>query len=110
MPKKKISPVLAGTNGKLMVMAAHRYCLGRQTYIVGSCIDWMKTWWCHFDTNTKNVMLRDTIEYLMDGIAGSAFDAMAWREFAKWGWDQIGKADKEWIEQAVAHKQKEWPL
>ena len=30
---------------ELMVLAAFRYCLGRQTYIVNACADWLIDVW-----------------------------------------------------------------
>lgn len=101
---------LEGTNGQLMVMAAHRYCLGRQTYIVGSCIEWLRLWWPKFDRNTRNVIVRDTVEALQDNCAGSECDARDWKAFAEWAWDQMGTEDKVWCKQAVGWRDKEWPL
>ena len=34
--------ITADTNDQLMAMAAHRYCLGRRSYIVGACIEWIQ--------------------------------------------------------------------
>ena len=101
---------LVGLNGQLMVMAAHRYCLGRQTYIVGSCIEWLQEHWSSFTQGTKNVILRDTVEALQDGTAGAEMDVRGWKEFAKWGYDQIPWEDQMWVKSAVAHKHKPWPL
>ena len=46
----------------LMVIAAHRYCLGRSTYIVGDCVDWLISIWNDLDDNTKAIIERDTEE------------------------------------------------
>jgi hypothetical protein len=48
-----------------MVMAAHRYCLGRQSYIIPACLEWLRDHWKQFTKNTQMVMLRDTLEFLM---------------------------------------------
>ncbi len=105
----KTSP-LSGLNGQLMVTAAHRYCLGRQSYIVSSCIEWLREWWPSFTANTKRVILRDTIESLQDGTAGADMDTRGWTQFADWAFDQLDGADKKWVVSAVAHRHKPWPL
>lgn len=101
---------LSGLNGQLMVMAAHRYCLGRQTYIVGSCVEWLRANWDAFEPNTKRVMLRDTIESLQDGTAGWACDVTNWTDFAEWAFVRLGEEDMEWVKASVRHRQQPWPL
>ena len=32
-------------NDQLMAMAAVRYCLGRSSYIVGACVEWVRENW-----------------------------------------------------------------
>lgn len=63
---KKIKPELTleeawGFNG-LMASAAFRYCLGRRTYIVGSCVDWIISNWEKFPENVKNLIERELEE------------------------------------------------
>jgi len=99
-----------GLNGQLMVMAAHRYCLGRQSYIVGSCIEWLRLWWPKFERNTRNVIVRDTVEALQDNCAGSDFDAREWKSLAEWAWEQMDAESQTWCKQAVAHRNQPWPL
>jgi len=48
--------------GQLMVIAAFRYCLGRQTYIVSACADWLVEQWDNFDFTTKSVIRRELEE------------------------------------------------
>lgn len=43
----------------LMVIAAVRYCLGRSTYIVGDCADWMLRNWSAWPENVRSVLERD---------------------------------------------------
>ena len=111
---KKINGIpegpLAGLNGQLMITAAHRYCLGRQSYIVSSCIEWMKQWWPAFDRNTKNCMVRDTVVALMNNEAGSKYDWVGWKTFGDWAWEKLDHEDQIWVRQAVAHHKKPWPL
>lgn len=43
----------------LMAVAAFRYCLGRKTYIVGECADWLIEQWPNFSDNAKAIIKRD---------------------------------------------------
>lgn len=43
----------------LMATAAVRYCLGRSSYIVGDCVDWLLRYWDAFAPNTREVIRRD---------------------------------------------------
>lgn len=43
----------------LMFIAAFRYCLGRQTYIVGDCADWLIKTWPLLSDQTKAIIKRD---------------------------------------------------
>jgi len=101
---------LVGTGGQLMVMAAHRYCLGRRSYIVLSCIDWLREVWQVVGNNTRNVIVRDTVEALqdMDWRVDGHIDV--WKEFAEWAFAQMAPSDQGWCKNAVAHRRKPWPL
>lgn len=48
--------------GDLMVIAAFRYCLGRQTYIVSACVDWLMDIWRDVTENARGVIRRDLLE------------------------------------------------
>jgi len=101
---------LQGTNGQLMAMAAHRYCLGRQSYIVGSCIEWLRCWWPQLEIKTRNVIVRDTLEALQDHHAGGDCDERGWRQFFFWAWEQMDEESRAWCRSALAHRNKPWPL
>jgi hypothetical protein len=42
--------------------AAVRYCLGRQSYIVGDCVDWLIEVWPNLRESTRNIIKRDIEE------------------------------------------------
>jgi len=42
-----------------MVIAAFRYSLGRMTYIVKDCCDWLIEQWPHFGERTKELIQRE---------------------------------------------------
>jgi len=94
---------LKGIDGQLMVMAAHRYCLGRQSYIVGSALDWLWKHREHFENNTKFVIVRDTVEALMDGHAGADFDTKGWHDFALNLYNEMSPEHQASVRRAVAH-------
>lgn len=82
------------TNDQLMVMAAHRYSLGRRSYIVGSCIEFLDQVWGQLTVNTQEVILRDTLEALKHsdrGDAGGAMDVRAWQQFVTEHTIRVGK-------------------
>lgn len=67
----------------LMVIAAFRYCLGRQTYIVGECARWLINTWPLLSDPTKAIIKRDLEEqFKLDD------DARAQgRDYKPLGWD-----------------------
>lgn len=106
-----LSITSGSTNDQLMCMAAFRYCLGRQSYIVGSCIDWLHDTWNQFEINTKFVILRDTIEALMDGQAGSpTYAGSAWLGFLREKYSELSFDEQYKLKQAVEWKKGIWPL
>lgn len=93
-----------------MVTAAHRYCLGRQSYIVGACIEWLSAWWDSFDDNTKAIIIRDTVEALQDNMAGSYLDKEAWLYFATKHYEKLDEANRMLVRDNVGYRNKPWPL
>lgn len=110
-PSSLPSNPLSGDDGQLMVMAAHRYCLGRRSYIVRSCISWLTYWWSEITEETKRVILRDTVEALQDNLAGDAIDFAEWKTFAEnVVWPNLSEESKKRAKNAVAYRKKDWPL
>ena len=54
--------------GDLMAIAAFRYCLGRMTYIVGDCEQWIFANWGHFPENVKKLIQRLVLPALCSGL------------------------------------------
>jgi hypothetical protein len=46
----------------LMVVAAFRYCLGRTTYIVKDCADWLIDYWPNFEQGAKDIIKKELEE------------------------------------------------
>jgi hypothetical protein len=43
----------------LMIIAATRYCIGRRSYIVSDCADWIVSNWDDWPDNVKAIIQRD---------------------------------------------------
>ena len=81
MQKDNLEEFFNDTNTQLMVTAAHRYCLGRQTYIVSSAVEWLWENRKYFKTNTISVLVRDTIEAIRFNRAGDKdIDLPQWKK------------------------------
>jgi len=103
---------LENDNDQLMVLAAVRYCLGRQSYIPGVCLRWLAPIWKQIEPNTQALIVRDIVEELMCGNAGDsdATPIWNWKPFAELVWSELDAEQKEWIRQDVAWRDKPWPL
>jgi hypothetical protein len=53
-----------------MAVSAHRYCLGRQTYIVSYCVEWLISIWDILPEKAKMIISRDTETAFKDHAAG----------------------------------------
>jgi hypothetical protein len=114
MKTNKIPEPISDTNGNLMVLAAFRYSLGRSSYIVGSCLEWVQQWWPYFENNTRNVIVRDTIDWLQNNTENDNIKKNCyydnWKQFAEWGWNRMNIPDQKWCYDALYYKNKPWPL
>jgi hypothetical protein len=81
MNENKFKPEWGFQN--LMVIAAFRYCLGRRTYIVGSCVDWLKSYWDELDENSKIIIIREIQECLFHKLGGDECDVSDWESLLK---------------------------
>lgn len=109
MTRKSKSP-FSSHDGQLMVMAAHRYCLGRRTYIVGACCEWLRANWGEFEDQTKANIVRDTVLELMDDGGADICDIANWTSFARFAYDELSEEKQQWVKDAVSYKGKDWPL
>lgn len=94
---------LIGLDDQIMAMAAHRYCLGRQTYVVNACVDWLRATWAEMEPNTQNVMLRDTLEALTSNRAGAECDVRDWTSAAAWMWQNMTPEQRDWTVRQTNH-------
>ena len=74
----------------LMALCAVRYCLGRMTYIVGYCADWLIEQWSHLSPSARALIQRDVEEeFERDDAArerGAQFNPLGWDcDRAEWG-------------------------
>lgn len=108
-PVNQTDECLRGVDGQSMVVAAHRYCLGRSSYIVASALFWLDKWWSSFERNTQRVIVRDTIRALQEEAAGMDMDVKGWTKFAAAKYRLLCQEDQLWVNGAV-HYDKAWPL
>lgn len=71
----------------LMVVAAVRYCIGRMTYIVGDCADWIIANWKDWPESTQASIKRD-IEEAFDSDDKAREEG---RDYKPLGWDSDRK-------------------
>ena len=66
----------------MMALAAVRYCLGRQSYIVADCVDWLIEAWPHINPDTQATIKRDIEEAFTrddaDRTEGREHKALGW--------------------------------
>lgn len=73
-----------------------RYCIGRMTYAVSDCADFIRQHWQDLSQNTKNVIIRD----LDEGLELHEDNVRDGREFCYLGHDcdyRTWKRLREWI-------------
>lgn len=100
--------IIENEDDEIMISCAHRYCLGRRSYIVNMAIDFLMKVWDQIKWRTQFVILRDTVEALMDNNAGDNYDYQAWLFFVSC---KIGELDDKQVNElkaSVAWKGKPW--
>jgi hypothetical protein len=66
-----------------MLLCAMRYCMGRRSYAVRSCCDYLRAHWREIDPRTRATMRRDLDDELrryreLGATMGDDFDERAW--------------------------------
>jgi hypothetical protein len=62
----------------LMALSSVRYCLGRASYIVSDCCEWLIEQWPNICPNTQANILRDIREAIDGDRAGMDMDKRLW--------------------------------
>ena len=99
---------LENSDDQLMVQAAVGYCLGRATYIVPVCCDWLTAIWPQVESTARQIICRDIIVAIQTDRAGHEMDVERWVKFLKRA--EITGSEWERIRQSVAYTGKPWPL
>ena len=76
----------------LMVLAAFRYCLGRSTYITGTCADWLADKWPELPLRSK-ALIRTELDRAFaqddeDRANGASFKALGW-DCDRESWEKV---------------------
>jgi hypothetical protein len=78
-----VSPQCWGP-GQFAVVATFRYCLGRQTYIVQECADWLLLHWPVIEQPVRSLIQRELERAFEQDDKARAGDAQAYKPL---GWD-----------------------
>lgn len=70
-------------NAQLVVTAAVRYALGRQTYIVSAIVEWVLDNWSCLTPKTIHCMIGDIERQRSEGSLGDECDANQWERILK---------------------------
>jgi len=63
-----------------IVLYAFRYCLGRRSYAVGDCVDFLIKNWDKLELNLKQIILKEIEEAKKDGDLGMDIDVDQWQK------------------------------
>jgi hypothetical protein len=66
-----------------MLLCAFRYALGRQTYIVSECCDWLKLYWVKMPEGWQKQIHDDILHAIEKGYVGHQCDINSWSEILK---------------------------
>lgn len=87
----------------LMAIAAVRYCLGRTTYIVSDCCDWLVEQWSNIKPSARAVIKRDIEEaFARDDDAreaGNSYKPLGW-DCDRQSWEKVRGL---WVGNAVSN-------
>jgi len=61
-----------------MVIYAFRYALGRASYAVGECVDYLILNWKYLEPSTREVIRRDIMEAFAEDRYGMEMDRRQW--------------------------------
>ena len=96
--------ITSSLNDQLMACAAYRYCLGRRSYIVSSCIEWLEEHFDQFDENSSRVCIRDILEEVVDTKFGELAYKEEWLHLVYKLWLKLTLEKKKWVINALKHK------
>ena len=63
-----------------LLLCSFRYSLGRQTYITGSCREWLESYWHLMPRGWQEQIHRDIEHAIEHDLAGHACDVEQWRK------------------------------
>jgi hypothetical protein len=75
---KRIKEVEECWKNHLMIQAAFRYCLGRRSYIVTECVQWLHEYWGGIPQSIKNSIIDEIQIALDEDLAGDLPDISCW--------------------------------
>jgi len=67
-------------NQDIIFFSAFRYCLGRQTYVVGAMVEEMIRNWSHTPISRRELFKKEIREAITKGWAGHDMDVVEWNK------------------------------
>ena len=96
--EEKLTKTQAWGRSELMALAAVRYCLGRMTYIVGDCADWLCAAWDELPEGVRAIIKRDVEEAFTrddeDRASGRDYKALG-HDCDRESWERVRKLWKD---------------
>ncbi len=103
--------ILDRVDDQLLAVAAFRYCLGRRSYLVPICVEWLDSVWPQLTAYAKRVIAMDLLEALASNRCGSPIlDRPVWLQAAKKIWIDLQPDDQRYIKSILARSHLPWPL
>ena len=93
---------------QLMAMAAFGYCLGRATYIVPVCCEWLRDIWPQLTPASRQNILIDIVIAIQTGRGGHEMDVDEWLALANEV--EVSAEEMAAIRQRTSYTGKPWPL
>ena len=82
-------------NQDIVFFAAFRYCLGRQTYVVGSMVEEMIRNWPQMPISRRQMFKKEIREAITKGWAGHDMDDVEWNKILSLPDEEKGLSAKE---------------
>ncbi len=82
-----------GWKNYLMTLAAFRYCLGRRSYIVTECVQWLYEYWDDLPPVAQKT-IKDEIQIALDeDMAGDLCDISCWNALLEYAKEKAAPAE-----------------
>jgi hypothetical protein len=87
----------------LMTIAAVRYCINKDGYLVGAAVRWLVDRWPDLQDYAKCTILQDIVVAFLESDATTDNPAQdsRWAWFANWAFTELSDTNKDWVRRSV---------